>query len=86
VSEGECPSEGTACGGLLGLQCAEDEFCSFAPDAICGFADATGTCVQRPEVCTLEFDPVCGCDGNTYGNNCQANTEGVSVASDGECQ
>lgn len=87
VSEGECADTGGSdCGGLLGLQCAEDEFCSFAPDAFCGAADATGTCVARPEVCTLQFDPVCGCDGETYGNACEAARAGISVASDGECQ
>lgn len=86
-SLGECaPSEGVTCGGLLGAGCAENEFCSFAPEAIRGAADQTGLCAPRPEVCTQIFHPVCGCDGQTYGNACTAASSGVSVASVGECE
>lgn len=86
ASEGECESETQACGGLLGLSCGEGEFCNFAPDALCGAADQTGTCEQIPEVCTLELNPVCGCDDQTYGNACAANLEGVAVAHEGPCE
>jgi hypothetical protein len=86
ASSGECaPSAGNTCGGLLGLSCSDGEFCAFAPDASCGAADQTGTCTTRPELCTEEFQPVCGCDGQTYGNACFASAAGTSVASEGEC-
>jgi hypothetical protein len=85
---GECEATdpGTGdCGGLLGLTCADSEFCSYAPSAFCGFADATGTCTAKPQACDAVYDPVCGCDSVTYGNECEANMAGVSSAAAGVC-
>ncbi|HEY6722891.1 MAG TPA: Kazal-type serine protease inhibitor domain-containing protein, partial [Polyangiaceae bacterium] len=82
---GQIGSDEVSCGGLEGLDCAKGQFCNFAPDASCGAADATGTCEEKPEVCTEEYAPVCGCDDQTYGNACMAQAAGVSVASEGEC-
>lgn len=85
VSLGACEGEGEICGGLQGLTCEEGEYCNYAIDAQCGAADQTGTCAPIAENCTEEFQPVCGCDDNTYDNACFAAAAGVSVAAEGEC-
>ena len=80
----ECPAP-QACGARLGDTCGEGEFCNWDLGGICGRADATGTCAPVPQVCTREYNPVCGCDDRTYSNACTANAAGVSVLSQGEC-
>ena len=79
------PVAGAMCGGLQGLACGTGQYCDYPAAAMCGAADQTGICRPRPEVCTEHYQPVCGCDGNTYSNACTAASQGVSVASQGEC-
>lgn len=41
---------------------------------------------ESHEVCTTERAPVCGADGVTYGNACEASRAGVDIAYEGECE
>ncbi|UJR80464.1 Kazal-type serine protease inhibitor domain-containing protein [Sandaracinus amylolyticus] len=87
----ECPSTdptGRSCGGfrLEGpRECPEGFYCAYEPDDICGRADAPGTCQRRPDACAEIDQPVCGCDGRTHGNACEAASAGISVDHEGEC-
>jgi hypothetical protein len=45
----------------------------------------SGGCRVRPDSCFTVVDPVCGCDGMTYSNACEAARVGVSVRRRGSC-
>jgi hypothetical protein len=67
---------------LGGNECATSQYCFFT-EGDCG--QSPGVCLSVPEACTLIYSPVCGCDGKTYGNDCEAAANRVSVKAMGAC-
>lgn len=79
-----CEFLGVPCGGITALLCGEDSYCRYTEET-CGEDGEDGICTQRPDFCAEIYAPVCGCDGRTYGNACEAAVAGVSIRRQGTC-
>src|SRR5262245_23909391 len=75
---------GQMCGGLIGIPCDRGLWCDPYPGQ-CGWADGLGTCVRVTQACNRRYDPVCGCNGRTYGNNCVRQSRKVPLNHVGRC-
>ena len=51
-----------------------------------GAAGEGGSGVLCECACPEVYDPVCGVNGQTYDNACQAECEGADIGYDGECE
>jgi len=84
---------GAACGGIVSIPCADDEYCDYVANN-CGIADGAGRCKRRPDACPLNAsdsaaliaEPTCACDGKVYSSECAAYAEGQDVNANGSCQ
>jgi len=72
-----------SCGGIVGSKCPEGFFCDHSKSDGCG--SEAGACVAVPDGCGADVAPVCGCDGNQYGNDCERRRAQVGHAYDGTC-
>jgi Kazal-type serine protease inhibitor domain len=78
-------------------RCGALEYCAFAvgacgltakllaPDPGADRAVPIGQCQSRPDACTEDYTPVCGCNGVTYANACAAAHAGVNLRARDAC-
>jgi hypothetical protein len=78
---GEC---GPPCGDEGAPPCAPGFFCEF-PTGACGPEGMPGECMAIPELCEELDEPVCGCDGVTYSNDCERQAAQAQLLRRGPC-
>jgi hypothetical protein len=81
ASEGPCPlpEGGGTCAS--NSDCGSGAYCKKSPCSA-----AMGTCEGEPSFLACSgTSPACGCDHQTYDNDCQAASYGVSVDFEGQC-
>lgn len=89
-TEDECMAERVGCeirGGICGNRnsgsCPGLQYCF---ESSCMRTFSGGICVTKPTSCDAGGDPVCGCDGVTYGNLCEAEMAGQNVSAFSACE
>lgn len=68
------------------LFCPAGQFCQLQT-GVCLTKSAywDGICAPIPDLCPTVMDEVCGCDQNTYSNECVAHSSIENVAYEGQC-
>jgi len=84
---GDPPDAGNlACTDKRPELCGPGRVCDLDQQHRCTASTAGGTCIVKPTACTTDYQPVCGCDGHSYGNDCTRQMAGVQLDHLGACE
>jgi hypothetical protein len=73
-------------GGASSSSCSDASPCENGDFCAKPTCDAPlGACEPRPTICGATAEPVCGCDGVNYYNDCLRRASGVAASTEGEC-
>lgn len=55
----------------------------------CTRTDESAGCIEKIDpacICTMDYNPVCGCNQKTYSNSCMAECAGIKEYTPGPCK
>ena len=78
--------QGCGDAGRIDEACQSNDDCAATELCATGLCEGgLGVCAERPTICPDTDSPVCGCDGQTYQNDCFSDMAGVRIARTGPC-
>lgn len=84
-SGGAGGATGQTCSSEPPIACPGGQICDEDSPNRCSAGSELGHCIVMPGACTTIYAPVCGCDNQTYSNDCERQRARIQLGHTGAC-